>query len=108
MKSGEVTIAIFVDFSKEFDTTDFNILTTKLHSLHFSKTFFWYLLLNYLSKRSHFVQIDSHCSYLLYSKLGVPQGSMFGPVLFNLCNTDMKNYVLSCICLQYADNLTID
>ena len=37
LKSGEFTLALFVDFSKAFDTIDFNILIHKLHSLHFSK-----------------------------------------------------------------------
>ena len=44
MRSGEVTLAIFVDFSKAID-----ILILKLHSLHF---------------------------HLLYSKFGIPQGSI--------------------------------
>ena len=37
MKSGEVTLAVFVDFSKAFDTIDVNILMHKLHALY---TFF--------------------------------------------------------------------
>ena len=90
MNSGEVTLAVFVDFSKAFDTIDFNILIQKLHSLHFSKIFL-YLISNYLSNRSHFVQIDSRCSDLLYSKFGALQGPILGPVLLNLCVSDMKN-----------------
>ena len=77
MKSGEVTLAVFVDFSKAFDSTDFNSLIHKLHSLHFSRRFL-YLILNYLSNRIYFVQIDSLCSNLLYSKFDVPQGSISG------------------------------
>ena len=37
LKSGEVTLAFLVDFSKGFDTIDFSILIHKLYSLHFSK-----------------------------------------------------------------------
>ena len=54
MKSGEVTSAVFADFSKAFDTIDFNILIHKLHSSHFSKNFL-YLIFDYLSNRNHFV-----------------------------------------------------
>ena len=106
MKSGEVTLAVFVDFSKAFDTINFNMLIHKLHSLHFSKNFL-YLILNYLSNRNHFIQIDSQCLNLLYSKIGVPRGTILGPVLFNLCVNDMKNCVPGCTCLQYADDSTI-
>ena len=55
-----------------------------------------YLISNYWSNRSHFVQTDPQCSNFLYSKLGIPQGSILGPALFNLCVCDMKNYVPSC------------
>ena len=47
MKSGEVTLAVFVDFSKTFDTNDFSILMHKRYSLHFAKNFL-YLILIYL------------------------------------------------------------
>ena len=54
LKSGEVTLAVLVDFSKGFDTIDFSILIRKLYSLHFSKNVL-YLILSYLSNISHFV-----------------------------------------------------
>ena len=79
MKSGEVTFAVFVDFSKAFDTIN-NVLIHKLHSLYFSKNLL-YLILNYLSNRSHFIQKGLRCSNLLYSKFAL--GSILGPVLFN-------------------------
>ena len=39
-KSSEVTIAIFTDYSKAFDTIDFSVLIKKIHTLNFSKRFF--------------------------------------------------------------------
>ena len=64
-------------------------------------------MLNYLSNRNHFVQIDSGHSNFLYSKFGVSQWQILGPVLFNLCVIDIKNCVTSCTYLQYADDSTI-
>lgn len=37
LKSREVTLTVFVDFSEAFDTIDFHILIRKFYSLHFLK-----------------------------------------------------------------------
>ena len=80
MKSSEVTIAIFTDYSKAFDTIDFSILLKKMHALNFSKhSLYW--IFNYLTDRRHFVQIDSSISNILITSFGVPQGSIRGPIL---------------------------
>ena len=106
MKSGEITIAIFADYSKAFDTIDFDILIHKLHTLNFSKPFLYWIL-NYLSNREHFVQINTTSSTRLLSTFGVPQGSILGPVIFNLCVADMSTVLKESTCLQYADDTTI-
>ena len=40
MKSNEVTIAIFTDYSKAFDTIDFSVLLKKMHTMNFSNLFY--------------------------------------------------------------------
>ena len=105
MKSSEVTIAIFTDYSKAFDTIDFSILLKKMHTLNFSKHFLYWIF-NYLTDRRHFAQIDSSISNILITSFGVPQGSILGPILFNLCLADMAN-ILSLHCIVYADDATI-
>ena len=77
-----------------------------MHSLNFS-TDFLYWAFNYLTHRQHFVQIDSNCSSLLTAKYGVPQGSILGPILFNLCVADMSSITPNSNCIQYADDLTL-
>ena len=84
MKCGQIMLSVFVDFSKVFDIVGFNILVQKLHKLHFLKAFL-YVIWDYLINRTHFVQIDSSYSFILYSNFGVPQMLILGPVLFNLC-----------------------
>ena len=106
MKSSEVTIAIFTDYSKAFDTIDFSILIKKMHTLNFSKRFLYWIF-NYLTDRRHFVQIDSSISNILITSFGVPQGSFLGPILFNLYVADMTNNLLESQCIQYADDSTI-
>ena len=63
--------------------------------------------MNYLTFRQHFVQIDARFSILLSSEFGVPQGSILGPILFNLCVADMSQMTLERECLQYADDTTL-
>ena len=90
MKSGEVTIAIFTDYSKAFDTIGFSILIKDMHILNFSKRFLYWIF-NYLVDRQHFLQIDSSISNILITNFGVLQGSILGPILFNLYVADMTN-----------------
>ena len=106
MKSSEVTIAIFTDYSKAFDTIDFSILIKKMGTLNFFKRFLYWIF-NYLTDRRHFVQIDSGISNVLITNFGVPQGSILGAILFNLCVADMTNILSESQCIQYADDSTI-
>ena len=103
MKQSELTMAVFTDYSKVFDTIDFFTLIQKMHSLNFS-TDFLYWVFNYLTHMQYFVQIDSNCSSLLIAKYGVPQISIPCPILFNLCVADMSSIMPKSNCIQYADN----
>ena len=53
--------------------------------------------------RKQFVQIDDTCSEVKNVNLGVPQGSILGPVLFNIYVADLQQRK----CFQYADDTTI-
>ena len=57
MKSGEVTLATLVYFSKAFDTIAHDKFITKLHKLGFSPEFLR-LISSYLSHRPQFLLID--------------------------------------------------
>ena len=107
MKKGEVTLMVLADLSKAFDTIRCKTLITKLSTLGFSRSFLRWLT-NYLSQRSHFVQIDDRKSNLAEVQFGVPQGSVLGPMLFNLYVTDLQdNLPSTATTFQYADDTTI-
>ena len=106
MKQSELTMAVFTNYSKAFDAIDFFTLIQKMHSLNSSTDFLCWVF-NCLTHREHFVQIDSNCSSLLTAKYRVPQGSMQGPVLLNLCVADMSSITPNSNCMQYADDSTL-
>ena len=98
MKQSELTIAVLTDYSKASDTIDFLTLIQKTYSLNFSRDFLYWVF-NYLLHRQHFVQIGSNCSSLLIAKYGVPQSSILGPILFNLCVADMSSIIPNSHCI---------
>ena len=103
MKISEITLAVFTDYSKAFDTIDFSVLIKKMHTLNFSKRFLYWIF-SYLTDRQHFVQIDSNISHFLYKSFGVRQGSI---LLFNLYVADMKSILNGSKCIQCADDSRI-
>lgn len=104
IKEGEVTLMVCADYSKAFDTVEFKTVLMKMHNLGFSKDFLLWMI-NYLSNRKQFVQIDDKQSSLATVQFGVPQGSILGPVIFNLYVADLQDK-LQCPCFQYADDTT--
>ena len=102
MSRGEITLSIMADYSKAFDTVDYETLIRKLHKLRFSKDSML-LIANYLSSRRQFVQIDEKSSDCLTVTNEVLQGSIIGPILFNIYVHDLKHET----CIQYADDTSI-
>ena len=106
MKRSEVTMAVLADYSKAFDTVDHGVLLKKLHRLGFSKSYpLW--LSSYLTGRKQFVQINDNISQEVDVSFGVPQGSILGPVLFNLHVNDLSDGLNQVTSHQYADDISL-
>jgi retron-type reverse transcriptase len=98
-------IAIFCDLKKAFDTVDHNILLKKLSKIGVCQAALkWFE--SYLSNRFQYVSIGSSASNLLCIRIGVPQGSILGPLLFLIYINDLPN-ISSLLSFLFADDTTL-
>ena len=106
MDLGNVPTNIYIDLSKAFDTLDHSILLDKL-SYYGICGVENLMLRTYLSNRHQYVEYNDSKSQTKSISIGVPQGSILGPLLFLIYINDLPRVSRVFSMLMYADDTTL-
>ena len=106
LERGETVVGVFLDFSKAFDTVDHVILLTKLE--HYGvrgSALSWFQ--SYLTDRKQIVTYNGVASSTKHVSCGVPQGSIFGPLLFLIYINDLCLVCKNTLPILFADDTNL-
>ena len=103
-----MSCGIYLDLKKAFDTgtVDHEILLGKLQAYGITGTFLA-MIESYLTNRHQCVNFNMAKSSLQQIKIGVPKGSILGPLLFILFVNDFPKVSTKFTSLLYADDTAL-
>ena len=99
-------ISVFVDLKRAFETIDQDILLEKLKAIGVrNREFMWFK--SFLTNRKQRTVIGSAISNEVDVNIGLPQGSVLAPILFNIYINDIKKVLNFSTIKLFADDALI-
>ena len=106
LNKGKSVGAIFMDLSKAFDTLNHDLLIAKLEAYGFSENSLNYIQ-SYLRNRLQRTNVNNNFSLWKDILSGVRQGSILGPLMFNIYINDIFLFPDNGCLSNYADDTTL-
>ena len=106
INESEISAMCFLDIRKCFDTINHKLLLFKLEKYGIrGNELKWFA--SYLSDRTQVVVNNGSISNKSSLNIGVPQGTILGPILFLMFVNDLSNVVSKCSVNVFADDVVI-